>query len=97
MAFEKRNMTGALFANKHRSADNHPVMKGYVVVNGVEFELAGWSKQTRAGDKMLSLKVSEAHEQETERPSVDPQAPPDEPPRGGGDLDDEIPFGPEVR
>lgn len=48
MAFEKREGTGALFAND-KKASNHPDWRGYVIISGIEYELAGWDKNGTRG------------------------------------------------
>jgi uncharacterized protein (DUF736 family) len=56
MNYDNTN-TGVLFTNK-KSMDNHPDVKGKININGVEYELAGWTKQSDKIGKFLSLKVS---------------------------------------
>ena len=89
--WQHREGSGSLFKNKHKTADNHPVSKGDIMLGGVLYEIAAWKKTKQDGEEFLSLsgKVKEARPQREERP-----APRQEPQRqaGGGDLDDEIPF-----
>lgn len=103
MAFEKRDMSGALFVNDRKEADNHPDRTGYVIIGGVEYRLSGWLKNSQRG-QFLSLAV---------KPMEAPQPPPRSQARdnyakasggrdapyggGGGALDDEVPFAPEWR
>ncbi len=67
MAFEKRDMTGALFINDSKSSDKHPDVRGYVMFNGVEYELAGWTKTSQRGE-FTSLKISEKRERRDGKP-----------------------------
>ena len=53
---------GVLFREQEKKSDNHPDYTGTVNVNGEEFRLAGWIKQSQAGNKFLSLAVSEPRE-----------------------------------
>lgn len=90
MAFEKRDLSGALFQNRDRKSDNHPNMQGYVMVEGKEYWLSGWTKDGEKG-RWISLAMKPKEEQpqqkRQERTSYD------EPRRSvADDLDDEIPF-----
>ena len=86
MAFERRNMTGALFKNKDKGNEKHPDYRGYVKVGDVEYDLAAWIKKPQSGgDKYMSMSVR-VHDEQHPRSSED-QAPP--PSR---DFDDDIPF-----
>lgn len=94
MAFEKRDLSGALFTNKDRKTDNHPNMNGYVMVEGKEYWLSGWTKDGEKGRWIsLALKPKEEQPQQKrqERTSYD------EPDKGGASayLDDDIPFLPD--
>lgn len=82
MAFEKRDMSGALFVNE-KGADNHPDRKGYVIIGGVEYELAGWLKTGKSG-QFLSLSAKP----KGERPAARQPASRDT----SIDLNDEVPF-----
>jgi len=93
MAYEPKPGTGSLFKNKRKEKDTHPDYRGDLVLpDGTKMELVAWLKATRAGDKFLSLKLSEPREkpkpegdaarQEPERSVITPSDP----------FDDEIPF-----
>lgn len=58
--FVKRDGTGALFTNKKMTSERSPVMTGYVIYKGEEIRIAGWSKITSTGDKMLNLTAEPA-------------------------------------
>ena len=53
---------GVLFKENEKKSDNHPDYTGKVDVGGTEFRLAGWIKESRTGNKFLSLAVSEVQE-----------------------------------
>ena len=62
MEYDNTN-TGVLFSNTpidgkplHEKA---PQMKGTLNVEGKEYEIAGWSRVSKAGKKFLSVKISE--------------------------------------
>jgi hypothetical protein len=58
MSYDNTN-TGLLFINKNKKEDKHPFWKGKINVNGEEFELSAWQRDTKTGEPMLSLKLSE--------------------------------------
>lgn len=63
--FEKKNGTGVLFTNKNIPTDKHPVMTGNVITpDGKEYRIAAWSRLTEAGNKYLSLAITEPMQKE---------------------------------
>lgn len=48
---------GALFINDKRTQQNHPNYTGSINIEGVEYWLSGWTKESRNGKKFLSLSV----------------------------------------
>ena len=56
----------ALFLNDKKGVEKRPDFKGYAVIGGVEYEIAGWNKQSRAGVPYISGMINE-------RPSVQTQ------------------------
>lgn len=62
MADYDNTNSGTLFINSYKEkGDKKPDMKGKINVDGVEFELAAWSKvfqKDGKDQKMLSLKIS---------------------------------------
>ena len=56
MAYDNTN-TGALFKAKERATDKHPEYSGTINVDGKEYWLAGWVKESKAGQKFFSLAV----------------------------------------
>lgn len=56
MQYDNTNR-GMLMKNPNKTADNHPDHSGSINVNGVEFWLSGWVKESKAGNKFLSLSV----------------------------------------
>jgi hypothetical protein len=59
----KYDMSGILFFQDDKDADNKPDWKGNITVRGEELELAGWIKQGKRGE-FLTLKVSEKRRQD---------------------------------
>ena len=54
--YDNRN-TGALFKAKDQPTDKHPGYTGSINVDGTEYWLAGWVKESKAGQKYFSLSV----------------------------------------
>lgn len=48
---------GALFKNKDRESDKHPDYQGNINVGGQEYWLSAWLKESKAGEKYMSLSV----------------------------------------
>lgn len=47
--------SGALFRNNDKQSEKHPDYKGSINVNGVEFWLSAWLKESKKGTKYMSL------------------------------------------
>lgn len=86
MSYDNTNR-GTLGKNKRREKDSHPEYTGKLNVDGKEYWLSGWVKESD-GEKFFSLSVKAKDEQP-------------KPARGGSanraasGLDDTIPFGPD--
>jgi hypothetical protein len=80
-------MKGIIFLEERRS-DNHPDYKGRIQIDGVQYWVSGWSKETRKGQAIsLSLqKAKPASEAMHQQKPVQQSAP--EPQF----FDDDIPF-----
>lgn len=91
---------GALFVNDRKQTEKHPDMQGKINVNGVDYYLSGWWKQTAKGE-ILSLSLGQQVEQrQAEAPQASrdrgrPQTQQPEPQGYGGSdgfEDRDIPF-----
>lgn len=81
---------GTLFRNDRRESDKHPQYTGSINVNGEEFWLSAWIKESRDGSKkFFSLSVKEK-EQRGSKPQGSNVGLKDQ-------LNDDIPFAPENR
>jgi hypothetical protein len=103
MGYERKELSGALFPNDRKGNDRAPTWRGYVIINQVEYELAGWDKTSQRGHFLsISAKVKE---ERRDGKSISQQAQakvrrPDPISTGrprNDDLDDSIPFAPEFR
>ena len=54
------NNTGVLFRNETSTPENkQPYMTGKCEVNGKDMQVAGWMKESKNGNKFLSLRFQE--------------------------------------
>ena len=83
MAYQQRENSGALFKNAEKESPKHADYRGNLNVNGEEFWVSGWIKQSKNGVTYMSL-------------SVKPKA---TAVKAGArvDFNDEVPFGLEWR
>ena len=87
MAYDNTN-SGALFINDRKQNANHPDLKGSINIEGVEYWLSGWNKETSKG-VTISIKATKKDAKPVTPHSAakaDGYAPAPTP------IDDEIPF-----
>ena len=60
-AYDNTNR-GSLFINDRKEKDTQPDYTGTVNVEGKDFRLSGWKRESKQGKKYLSLSVSEPQE-----------------------------------
>jgi len=48
---------GSLFKNDKKTEDKHPDMSGSINIDGTEYWISGWKKQSKAGTGFVSLSV----------------------------------------
>ena len=56
MEYDNTN-SGALFTNKDKKTDKHPAYRGSINVEGTEYWLSAWIKESKEGKKYMSLAV----------------------------------------
>ena len=57
MAYEEKNMSGALFRNRDKKeGSNQPDYWGTATIENIQYRLAGWVKQGKSGN-FLSLSI----------------------------------------
>ena len=64
MAYEIKDNTASLFINDKREKESHPQLKGSAKVDGVEYWVSAWEKQTKEGKTWFSIslqKKDDAH------------------------------------
>jgi hypothetical protein len=84
MAYDNTNR-GVLFKNTDKENPKHADYNGNLNVDGQEFWLNAWIKESKAGVKFLSVSVKPKKERGTTKSGA------------GMDMDDQIPFAPEWR
>jgi hypothetical protein len=95
---------GALFRipEAERKSDKYPIYRGDISLpDGSKWKLSGWVRETKNGDKFLSLSAEPFEERQPQERREEPrksyaEAKAGEPQRGGGTWpgkDDPIPFG----
>jgi len=88
MAYEQRNLTGSLFKNDKKTADNHPNAQGSCLIDGVEYYISAWTKKDNNGNpwQSLAFKRKDAKKPEPEKKTEYNG-------KGGfEDMDDDSPF-----
>lgn len=58
----KFDNSGALFTNEKKIKDTHPDLNGKITINGREFYLSAWKKQSKEGKPFLSLSIKPVDE-----------------------------------
>lgn len=48
---------GSLFKNDKKTEEKHPDMSGSINIDGTEYWISGWKKQSKAGTGFISLSV----------------------------------------
>ena len=69
------NLTGALFKVDQKKSDRHPDYNGSCEINGTEFWVSGWIKQSKAGKPFMSLSFTAKEQQAQSVPSTPAPAP----------------------
>lgn len=87
MAYEIRELSGSLFKNDKKTADNHPSAKGSCKIGGVEYWVDAWTKTDKNGNKWQSL----SFKPKGAAPKPSPTSTQSRTTVGGG-SDDESPF-----
>lgn len=80
--YDNRN-TGALFRNNKGGNDKRPDYTGTINVNGTEFWLSAWIKESKAGMKYMQLSVQPKEARGRQEPQRQ---------QGPIDPDEDIPF-----
>jgi uncharacterized protein (DUF736 family) len=80
---EQKNNTGAIFKHE-KTADNQPDYRGKMTVDGKQWEISLWVRESQAGKKYMSAAIKEPYVK------PDESAPTQKP--TSNDSDDGMPF-----
>ena len=66
---------GALFKNHDKESDDHPDYRGQINVDGTEYWLSAWLKESKKGEKYMSLavKLKEERAPQKAKPRHEPE------------------------
>lgn len=79
-----KDNSGAIWKNERREKDTHPHFTGSALIDGVDYWVSAWKRDTDAKPNSPALKFSFRPKEERKQPPKDHVA--EEP------LDDDIPF-----
>ena len=85
MAYEQKDNSGSLFKNDQKKSSTHPDYKGSAKVDGQEYWLSAWIKQTKKGQTYMSLSFTEKSSDGNVKKAVSQQG-------AAESLNDSIPF-----
>lgn len=83
MKLQLKEGQGVLFINENKKSEKSPNLRGGLLFNGQEINLAGWTKTSKSGKKFISL-------------SAQPDNRPKEESNVQQQLDNDIPTGEEI-
>lgn len=66
MAYEQKDNSGSLFKNDRKESDKHPGMTGTALINGVEYWVSSWRKDSGSKGPWLSLAFKPKEERRKE-------------------------------
>jgi hypothetical protein len=58
MAYDNEGR-GVLFVNDRKANDRQPDYKGKIQLDGIEYELAGWLRTSKAGNQFISVSLGD--------------------------------------
>lgn len=59
---------GILFRNDKRNSDKSPEFNGSINVDGTEYWLSGWVRESKSGNKFFSLSVQPKEQKQAPKP-----------------------------
>ena len=80
---EQKNNTGAIFKNDKKTAENQPDYRGNMTVDGKQWEISLWVRESAAGNKYMSAAIKEPYVKTESAPVQTPKT---------DESDDGMPF-----
>jgi len=62
VAFEQKDNSGAVFVNDRKEQDTHPDRTGTARIDGVDYWVNGWLRETKSGKPYLALSFKRKEE-----------------------------------
>ena len=84
MAYVQNNNSGSIFKNDKKETDKHPNAKGSALIDGVEYWVSAWTKESKDGGKYQSLSFQKKDDK--------PQSKPQPKPQSNDTFNDDIPY-----
>jgi hypothetical protein len=84
MAYEQRDNSGSLFKNDKKETDKHPDYTGSALIDGTNYWMSAWLKESATGKRFMSFSFKPKDEQRERVPGPKKSL--------SEDLDDSIPF-----
>lgn len=69
MAEYNNTNRGALYRNRKKESEKHPDYNGQINVNGVDYWLSAWLKESKTGEKFFSMSVRPKEERQSSQPT----------------------------
>jgi len=84
------NMRGILFKNDKKQKDSHPDYKGSCEIDGIEYWISGWKKETAKGPALsINLEKKQTNKQDNVKKEQSTKAYANKEVK---DFEDDIPF-----
>lgn len=63
-AYEHKNLSGSIFPNDKKNEAAQPDLRGSCLINGVQFWVSAWNRESRDGKKYIGLQFTLKEEKE---------------------------------
>ena len=93
MAYEKKEGDISVFANSYKTTDAQPAWKGNALLNGVEYEVVFWKKNTGKGTFLAGkIQIPRPRPDAAPQPAQTPEAKAAAPPSATAAAENDLPF-----
>lgn len=56
--YQHKNLSGSIFENDNKTEDGQPDLRGSCMINGVEFWVSAWHRESKGGQKYVGLQFT---------------------------------------